>query len=256
MRPAGLRSLSYWAFRYRRMWRGSIVSGTLTPIAFLAAMGVGLGHLVPADRAGLDHVGYLAFIAPGLLAASAMQVAVAEGSWPVMEAVKWNRQYQAMLATPLGVTDVFHGHLGWIVLRCAEVAAIFLAVMSAFGLLHHWSALLALPAAVLTGAAFAAPVLAFSVLQDHDSALSGLYRFGVVPLFLFSGTFFPVRQLPAALRPLAYASPLWHGVALCRELVLAQVDPGALAGHVGYLLAVAGAGVLAGRWAYHRRLQS
>lgn len=255
MRSAGLRSLSYWAFRYRRMWRGSVVSGTLTPVAFLAAMGVGLGHLVPADRAGLDHVGYLAFIAPGLLAASAMQVGVAEGTWPVMEAVKWNRQYQAMLATPLGVGDVFTGHLGWIAVRCAEVSAIFLAVMAAFGLVHHPGALLALPVAVLTGVAFAAPVLAFSVLQDHDSALSGLYRFGVVPLFLFSGTFFPVSQLPAVLRPLAYASPLWHGVMLCRALVLARVDPGAAAEHAGYLLAVAGVGVLAGRWAYRRRLQ-
>jgi lipooligosaccharide transport system permease protein len=111
-----------------------------------------------------------------------------------------------------------------------------------------------LPAAVLTGLAFAAPIEAYTMTCKKDTSFALLFRFGVIPLFLFSGTFFPISQLPAAVRPLAYITPLWHGVALCRALSLGTAQPGACALHVGYLIAVAALGVYAGNRTYRRRL--
>src|SRR2546425_2400343 len=136
MHAPALRSLEYWAYRYKRTWRGSIVSSVLQPVLFLAAMGLGLGSLVNRGGAGRAHLGgvtYLVFLAPALLAAAAMQTAAMEASWPVMAAVKWLKTYDAMLATPLRVRDVLVGHLTWIAMRVAMTCAVFLVVMAAFG---------------------------------------------------------------------------------------------------------------------------
>jgi lipooligosaccharide transport system permease protein len=139
-------------------------------------------------------------------------------------------------------------------LRLAMNSSIFMAVMAAFGAVRSPWVLAALPVAVLTGVAFAAPVEAFAVLQTKDQPFSVLYRFGMIPLFLFSGTFFPVTQLPAWARPIAYATPLWHGVALCRSLSLGTATAGGAAVHVGYLAVLAAAGIAAGNRSYRRRL--
>src|SRR3954467_1231290 len=217
-----LRSLEYWAFTYKRTWRSGVVNGVLSPVLFLTAMGLGLGGLVSSQSASpnLDGVSYLVFLAPGLLAANAMQVGVQESTYPVMGAIKWYKSYHAMLATPLRVIDVLFGHLLWIAVRVLMVTVIFLGVMVAFNTTESWLAILAIPAGLLTGLAFAAPVAAFAATQERDTGFNALYRFGVVPLFLFSGTFFPVSQLPDALEPVAYITPLWHGVDLCRSLVI------------------------------------
>src|SRR4051794_11774645 len=151
-----LRSLEYWIYQYKRTWRGGLVTGVLSPVLFLAAMGVGLGALVNsgAPSSGLQGVSYLVYLAPGLLAANAMQVGVQESTYPVMGAIKWVRTYHAMLATPLRVIDVLLGHLIWIAMRVFMACAIFLAVMAAFGTTKSWTAILALPAGLLTGVAF------------------------------------------------------------------------------------------------------
>lgn len=192
----------------------------LYPTLYLAAMGVGLGSLIDRHVHAVTHVSYLAFIGPGLLAGSIMQVATNESTYAVMAAIKWEKIYFAMLATPLTVRDVLRGHLGWVALRICLVAAVFLGVLASFSIVESWWALLALPACVLVAMAFAAPIMAFSSRCENDSAFTALYRFGVVPLFLFSGTFYPIRQLPGWLEPVAYATPLYHGVHLLRSLVL------------------------------------
>ncbi|MFZ5850157.1 MAG: ABC transporter permease [Actinomycetota bacterium] len=248
------RAYAYWVFQYRRTWRGSLVRSLVEPVLFLAAMGLGLGSLVNATAGGVGGVGYLQFVAPGLLAAVAMQTAVGEATYPVMGAIRWNRQYHAMLATPLRVVDVLLGHLLWIATRVVGVSAAFLLVTAAFGVLHSPWALLALPTALLVGLAFATPVIAFAALQRNDSGFALLYRFGVMPLFLFSGTFFPVDQLPASVRPLAYATPLWHGVELTRALFLGSPRLGASLGHVGFLVGLAALGLALAYRAFHRRL--
>src|SRR5437868_12974392 len=156
MSSPAVRSLQSWAYRYKRTWRGSAVSSILQPVLFLAAMGLGLGSLVNRGHtSSLGGVTYLVFLAPALLAAAAMQTAAMESSWPVMAAVKWLKTYDAMLATPLRVRDVLAGHLTWITARIAMGAAVFTVVMAAFGAVKSPEGVLLLPAAVLTGLAFA-----------------------------------------------------------------------------------------------------
>ncbi len=250
-----VREFRYWLTNYRRTWRGSIYSSVLSPLLYLGAMGVGLGTLVDAhgtaSRGGLS---YLAFLAPGLLAAAAMQAAVEESTYPVLGSVKWRRTYLAAAASPLRPADIFHGHLLFTAMRLAMNSAIFLAVMAAFGAIASPWALAALPAAVLTGLAFAAPIEAWAITVTKDTSFALVFRFGMIPLFLFSGTFFPVTQLPTWLRPLAYVTPLWHGVALCRSLTLGTASPGSALAHVAYLAAVAVVSIAAGHRSYRRRL--
>jgi lipooligosaccharide transport system permease protein len=182
-----------------------------------------------------------------------MQIGTNDATYPVMGAIKWMRTYLAQLAAPLSVNDVLLGHLAWIAARLAIVVTIYLSVMAAFGVVYSPWAVLALPAAVLTGVAFAAPVSAFAATQDKDVAFSTLYRFAIVPMFLFSGTFFPISQLPTWLQAVAYVTPLYHGVALCRDLTLGQVGWADL-GHLAYLAALTLIGYAAGRRTFARRL--
>jgi lipooligosaccharide transport system permease protein len=249
------RQLRFWLTDYRRTWQGSLYSGILNPVLYLGAMGLGLGTLVNArGTASLGGVSYLTFLAPGLLAASAMQVAVADSTYPVFGSVKWLKTYQAAAATPLRPGDLFHGHLAFTALRLLANSAIFAIIMVFFGAVTSAWVIAAVPAAVLTGLAFAAPIESYAVVAKRDTSFALIFRFGMIPLFLFSGTFFPVSQLPAAIRPLAYATPLWHGVELCRSLSLGTATAGASAIHVGYLLAVTAGGVWAGHRTYRRRL--
>jgi lipooligosaccharide transport system permease protein len=250
------RALFSWLTNYRRTWRGSIYSSVLNPVLYLGAMGLGLGTLVDKHGTGsLGGVSYLAFLAPGLMAASAMQTAVGESMYPVYTAVKWQKTYQAAAASPLRPGDIYRGHVMFTTIRLVMNMAVFLAIMVAFGAVRSAWVVACLPVAVLTGLAFAAPLDAFAVTrQNSDQAFNVIFRFGMIPLFLFSGTFFPVTQLPAWIRPLAYVTPLWHGVALCRSLSLGQPDVLGALGHAAYLVAVLLAGLWAGQWTYRRRL--
>ncbi len=194
--------MRYWMYQYKRTWRGSITTSFLYPVLYLAAMGLGFGSLVKNPVGG---VRYLDFIAPGLLASTAMQIGGNESMYPVMAAIKWLRTYFAMLATPLTVIDVLVGHLAWIALRLLMVTSIYLAIMAAFGTVHSAPGRCSpFPSAILTGLAFAAPIAAFAATQQNDTGFSTIYRFGLIPLFLFSGTFFPIAPAPglaAARRP-------------------------------------------------------
>ena len=251
------RAYSYWTQIYKRTWRASLASGFLTPALFLAAMGLGLGTLVNHHGASASRLGgvrYLDFIAPGLLAASAMQMASLEGMFPVMAGIKWIKFYQAMLASPLTVTEVLYGHLLWMATRTAMVSAIFMAAMAAFGAVHSVEVLAALPVAVLTGMSMAAPSAAYTATRESDQSLIAIFRLLVMPMFLFSGTFFPLSQLPGWIRPLAYITPLWHGVALSRALSLGDAGVAAAVGHVAFLLAVIGISVALARRTFSRRL--
>ncbi|MFW6203477.1 MAG: ABC transporter permease [Actinomycetota bacterium] len=231
------RALQFWLMSYRRVWRGSLVSGFLAPVLYLSAMGYLLGPLVDSGtRGGIPGVEYLAFVAPGILAAQAMQTAVSESTFAVLAAIKWRRQYLAMLATPLGVPDVLVGHLVFVLLRVAMTSTVFLGVAVALGAIRTWWAVLMLPVAVLCGLAFAAPVFAFAGTQSDGQGFNVLFRFIIMPMFLFSGTFFPIDQLPGVLEPVAWATPLAHAVALCRDLALGTATGAAAALHVGYLL--------------------
>ena len=222
---------------YRRTFRGSLISSFLSPLLYLAAMGYGLGSLVDGGSSrGIDGIPYVAFIAPGVLAATAMQTASGECTYPVLGAIKWHGQFHAMLATPLRPRQVLLGHLGFVTVRFLIVCGVFLVVAALLGATPSWTTPLALPAAVLTGLAFAAPIIAMAArVEDGGDSFNVLFRFIIMPMFLFSGTFFPVDQLPGFLQPVAWATPLWHGVELCRGLTLGTGTLAGAAGHVAYL---------------------
>jgi lipooligosaccharide transport system permease protein len=250
-----VRAFQSWLINYRRTWRGTIYSSVLSPVLYLGAMGIGLGKLVDQHASHLGGVSYLAFLAPGLMAANAMQTAVEESLYPVYAAVKWQKTYQAAAATPLRPGDIYRGHVLFTLLRLTMNMTIFLAIMAAFGAIRSAWAAGCLPVAVLTGLAFATPLDAFAVTREEtDQAFTMIFRFGMIPLFLFSGTFFPVTQLPAWIRPVAYVTPLWHGVALCRALSLGTADLVGALGHLGYLVAITALGLAVGQRTYRRRL--
>jgi lipooligosaccharide transport system permease protein len=247
-----LRSFEYWAYSYRRVWRGSVVVSIVAPVLYLTALGVGLGKLV--NRGPGVGVPYLDFVAPGILAATAMQLAAFESAYPVMAAIRWTRQYFAMLATPLRTRDVLFGHQLYVAARIAVVAGIYLVVLAAFGALESPWAILAWPVAIIVGLAHSAPVSAYSAWLERDEGMNALFRFVIMPLFLFGGTFFPVSQLPQGAREIAYATPLWNGVDLMRHLTLGTASLWPSLAHVAYLgLWVAGGLFVASR-SYARRL--
>jgi lipooligosaccharide transport system permease protein len=252
--PMWLRVSLYFGYQYKRTWRSSIVTSFLIPILYLTAMGVALGSLIDKHSHGVDGVTYLAFLAPGLLAGTCMQIGTNDTTWPVLGAIKWMRTYFAMLAAPIGVYDVLRGHLAWVAARIAIVVTIYLSVMAIFGTVYSPWAILALPAGVLTGMAFGAPIASFAATLEKDTAFSTMYRFVVIPLFLFSGTFFPISQLPTFLQYLAYVTPLYHGVALCRDLTLGQVHFWVDLGHASYLLLCIAVGYTIARRTFARRL--
>jgi lipooligosaccharide transport system permease protein len=256
MMTIALRPYRYWALRYRRQWVDGLVVSFAQPLLYLGAIGFGLGRLVDANRPEtLAGVHFSAYIAPGLMAGAAMQTASRDSSWPVMSAIREKNIYQAMLATPLGVGDVLLGHLAWTGTRIALASSAYFAVVVAFGLAASPVAVFAIPAAVVTGLAVAAPIMAYvaTIVRD-DQGLALVERLIILPMFLLSGTFFPVSQLPVALRVLAYGTPLWHGAELCRQLLLDRVDAASALVHMAYLTALLLVGTLAARRTYQRRL--
>lgn len=256
MAVPALRATGYFARSYARTWRASLMTTFVNPTLYLLAMGVGLGSFVDksSGHGALGHVSYLHFVAPALAASAAATTAASESMFPVMGAIKWQKTYHAMLATPLRVGDILAGHLLWIGVRIATAVGSYLAIMAAFGATPSFESIAILPVGVLTGAAFATPLAAFAATQDTDGGFSLIFRLGVVPLFLFSGVFFPLSQLPVGLRVLAYVTPLWNGVALCRPLAGGHVTAAGLAGHLAYLIGVTGLGLMAARHTYRRRL--
>ena len=245
------RVVEHRALQYRRTFRASLFSSFGIPVLFLTAMGLGLGGLVDqSPDPTLAGLTYLQFLAPGLLAATVMQTGSFEAAFPILGGLQWNKIFHAMFATPIRPRDVALGNIVWIGLRLTMVAIIFSIVIVLFGASRSPLIVLAIPAAVLTGLAFTTPIMAFTATQRTPDRFAALFRFGITPLFLFSGTFYPVESLPSFLQPIAWLSPLWHGVDLCRALMLGTVDrdPALQLIHVAVLVTITVVGaVLAAR---------
>jgi lipooligosaccharide transport system permease protein len=248
------RVIEHNALVFKRMWRGSMTVSFFTPLFFLASMGLGLGGLVNRGSGGVGGVPYIDFLAPGLLAAVTMQTAAFECTYPILGKIMWDRIYDAMLATPLAVRDLLIGEIAWITVRLLLVAAIFWLVMAVFGVAHTPESLLAIPAATLSGLAFATPLIAFTSTQKNDSAMGTIFRLVITPLFIFGGAFFPISKLPLALQAVAWATPLAHGVALSRGLVLGNLVASEAALHVLVLILYTIAGAVIAQPILARRL--
>jgi lipooligosaccharide transport system permease protein len=233
---------------YRRTWRGTVISSFVNPLLYLAAMGAGLGALVDSGETDLG-VPYLAFVATGMMAASAMQAGASDGTFPVMAGFRWRKNFFGMITTPVGPEDIVYGRMIWGTARFAFILIVFGVIAAMLGALELGPALLAVPPSVLTGLAFMSCITAFTVTRENELSLSTLFRFGIVPLFLFSGTFFPVAQLPGFLEPVAYLTPLFHGVELVRKIALPDAGPEVVTGipilvHLAYLAVMTIVGVV------------
>jgi lipooligosaccharide transport system permease protein len=209
-------------YAYRRTWY-VFLSGFLEPVLFLLSIGVGVGALVGSMQVGGATVTYKEFVAPGLLASAAMIGALLDTTFNFFIKYKYSHTYDAIVATPVGAVDIATGEITWALLRGAIYSSAFLVTMLLFGLVPSWWALLAVPAAVLIAFAFAAIGLACTTFMrswvDFDYV-----NLAIVPLFLFSATFFPVSQYPAGVQAVVRLTPLYQGVVLVRGLVLGQVE--------------------------------
>jgi lipooligosaccharide transport system permease protein len=253
--PALLVLEGFWA-RYRSTWRTTALASFVEPLVYLAALGVGLGRFADGriDPAVLGGTTYARFVAPGLLAALAFQLAAQEATWPVMSGFRWDRTYLAMVATPLRPGDIALGHLCWIAARLGIAASAFSVPLVLLGAWRSWTAPLSVPAAVLGGLAVAAPLAAWAATLRREEGFVLVQRFVVMPMFLFSGVLYPLSQLPAPLEWAARALPLSHAVALCRGLVAGGAPPSSLLRHTAYLGVLAALGVVVATRAYARRL--
>jgi lipooligosaccharide transport system permease protein len=207
---------------YRKAWK-LFITGFLEPFFYLLSIGIGVGQLIESFELNGQVIDYASFVAPGMLAASAFNAAVIDMTFNVFFKLKFDKLYDQMLATPLSTSDIARGEIAWGQLRGGVYSLAFLAVMGVMGMLHSWWAVLALPAAMLIGFAFAAVCMGLTTYmrswQDFDKI-----TLAQLPLFLFSATFFPVTAYPDPIRWVVELTPLYRGVVLCRELTTGAVS--------------------------------
>jgi lipooligosaccharide transport system permease protein len=258
--PAAVRVWGSSFALYKRIWRSNLVGSLVQPLLYLLGMGVGVGALVDSSGDSTDILGgveYVQFLAPALIATTAMIVVTQEAMWPVLDGFMWSRGFHAMAATPLRPTDVASGVQLWHATRGFIAAGGVAVVLAIVPETRSWGLVAAVPFAVLTGMAFAGPVTAWSATRETvGQSFSAIMRFAIIPMFLFAGAFYPIDQLPAWLQPVAYVTPLYHGVELCRGAVLGTLSVAAGLGHVAVLVAYWAAGYVICRRAFVRRLQT
>lgn len=242
---------------YRTIWRSNVTGAVVNPLLYLLGMGLGVGALVDrgdsADRL-LDGLTYFQFLAPGLLATTAMMISAQESMWPVMGGFRWQRTFHAQAASPLSPGQITGGLALWQTTRAVISVAGVAVVLVLFSETRSLGLLLAVPFGGLTGVAFAAPITAWAATRERDGSFPSIMRFGVIPLFLFGGAFYPVSQLPDWLEPIAKFTPLWHGVELCRGAVHDRLGFVEAVGHCAYLAVFAVGGWLLARQTFARRL--
>jgi lipooligosaccharide transport system permease protein len=242
---------------YRKVWRSHVLLAFVQPLLYLLGMGLGVGALIDVNDDSTDALGgisYFAFLAPALLATTAMISAGQASLWQVLDGFFWGNRYRAMAATPLTPDDVATGLGLWHATRTAIGVTGVAAVLALFDDTRSWELVLAVPAAVLTGLAFALPISAWSSTRYGGGSFPTIIRFGLLPMFLFGGAFFPIEELPGWLQPVAYVTPLWHGIELCRGAVIESVDAGNVGVHLAVLAAYVVAGWVACRVCFAKRL--
>jgi len=229
---------------YRRAW-WVFVSGFLEPVFYLFSIGVGVGQLVTGFEFNGQTIPYAEFVAPGMLAASAMNGTMLDSTFNFFFKLKYSKLFDQMLATPLTTMDVARGELSWSLLRGGVYAAAFLLVMVAMDLVSSWWALLVVPAALLIGLAFGGVCMALTTWMRSWQDFEWV-TLAMIPMFLFSATFFPLEAYPTVLQWVVECTPLYRGVVLCRELTTGAVTWASLASVV-YLAVMGVIGLVVAR---------
>jgi lipooligosaccharide transport system permease protein len=244
--PASAHLIERHARVYRHTWL-VLLSGVFEPVFYLLSIGLGLGELVGRVAGPGGHlVGFTSFVAPALLASSAMNGAIYDSTYNVFFRMRYDKLYDSALATPMRPGDVALGEIGWSLIRGGLYATAFLAVMLVMGLVHSAWAIAALPSALLIGFAFAAAGLAATAYMTSMQHLE-FVSLATLPMFLFATTFYPIGIYPRAIQIVVECTPLYQGVALLRGLTLGVTGPGLL-WHVLYLVLMGLVGLLvAGR---------
>jgi lipooligosaccharide transport system permease protein len=220
-----------------------VLSGFVEPLFYLLAFGFGIGKLIGGVTDGEGHpVQYAAYIAPALLATSAMNGAIYDSTWNVFFKMHFAKLYETMLATSLGPLDVAIGEIGWALLRGLIYAIGFMAVMAPLGLIPSWWALMAIPGAVLIAFGFASFGMAITSYLKTFHQMNWI-NFFMLPMFLFSGTFYPLSIYPQWIQSIIQAMPLWHAIQLERAFMLGNVSWGLLV-HVLYFAVMIVAGLI------------
>ena len=244
--------------RGQRSYYQTIIATSIgNPLVYLFALGVGLAALVPQGIPnGATTISYLAFVAPALLATAAVTVAAEESTYPFMMGFKWNPIFFAMNAAPLSGSQVANGMFIAILARILPTTAIYFVVMLFFGAVPSGWGILGIASASVTGLAIAAVVASYtSRIEEDKGQMAMIMRFGITPMFLFSGTFFPLESLPWFLQWIGWISPLWHGTQLGRVAAYGLDEPAWLtAVHIVYLLALTFLGWVATQRVITRRL--
>jgi lipooligosaccharide transport system permease protein len=247
----------YLILVWRRSAVSTIVAGVVTPLLYLLAMGFGLGTLVNEGpgAAQLGGVTYVEYIAPALVTAAALQIGVSEASYPVYSRFKWTRVFWGVSATPVLPAQIASGQLLFIATRLLLGSGLYYLATVAFGVGGGVTGVLMVPVAVLTGASCAVWVLVLAaVMKREGSAFNVVFRFVVIPMTLFSGSFFPISQLSPPVRVLAWFSPLWHGNELARAAALDDWHFWADLGHLTFLVVLLCVGLVRARRAFVTRL--
>jgi lipooligosaccharide transport system permease protein len=242
---------------YRKVWKSHVLLAFVQPLLYLLGIGLGVGALIDVNSSStvaLGGISYFAYLAPALLATTAMISAGQASLWQVLDGFSWGNRYRAMAATPLTPGDVATGLASWHATRTAIGVTGVAVVLALFEQTRSWGLLVAVPVAVLTGLAFALPISAWSSTRQGGGSFPTIIRFGLLPMFLFGGAFFPITELPEWLQPVAYVTPLWHGIELCRGAVIDSVSPGNVGVHLAVLFAYILAGWIACRVYFARRL--
>ena len=248
-------------YRLRNMskWLGAIIAfGLGNPVLYLLSVGIGIGALVDANSGGVNPLGvpYLTFLAPALLATAAIQAAMDETTFPTMQGFIWDKSFFSMISTQLMARDIVGGIMIASSIRCIFNTVIYAAVLVAFGAIPLASVPVLVFAAIFAGISFAAVMLAVvSFVKQDDGFFAIVGRFILTPMFMFSGTFYPLESLPIYLQWIGWVSPVWHATNLGRNLSYGlDVEPWLLAVHVIFMGAILVAGVIVATRKFHSRL--
>lgn len=255
--PGSVRVLEHQLLVYRRVWKSNVLGSIIRPLLYVLGMGVGVGGLVDDGPRGgnlLDDLTYFEFFAPAMIATTAMMVLTNDALWPIRGGFIWNRTFLSQVAAPISPGEVVGGLLLWNVLKGVLSSAGVVIVLAFFDGTRTWGLLAGIVFGALSGVAYSALLIAWSASRDNDLSFPNIQRFVIVPMFLFSGAFYPITELPGWLQVFAKVTPIWHGVELCRGAAYGTLSAQATLGHVAYLIVWVAVGWFLARRVFTQKL--